>query len=208
LSENPLSPEQQNKLLEISKLKPEEQQVEFSNFIKTLNKEQIEFLKKQQMRCPFCSIGKKEIKSLIVYEDESVMGILDINPANKGHVILFPLEHVKTLMDLKDVNHIFSVAKKLNEAIIKGLDVKGTNILVSNGQIAGQVTPHFVIHIIPREEDDGLNFVWGAKKFSEDEMEEAAKLIRKNLSEEEVVEEKPDVGETANHIYKSIERIP
>ncbi len=97
--------------------------------------------------------------------------------------------------------HIFSVAKKINEAMIKGLKVKGTNIFVANGQVAGQLTPHFMIHIIPREEGDGINFVWGAKKISEDEMEETAKLISKNF-EEEIVEE------TEKEVYEAVERIP
>ena len=50
MSENPLSPEQQKKLLEISKLKPEEQQLKFSEFVKTLSEEQVEFLKNRMDR--------------------------------------------------------------------------------------------------------------------------------------------------------------
>lgn len=201
---NPLSPEQQKKLLEISKLSPDEQQKEWAVFAKTLSKEQIEFLQKGQSKCPFCSIGKKEIKSYIVYEDESVMGVLDINPANKGHVILFPLEHVENLVDVKEVDHIFSVAKKISEAMVKGLGVKGTNIFVANGQVAGQLVPHFVIHIIPRSEGDGVNFVWDAKKLTEGEMEEAAQAIKGNLVEE-IVEEPEEVDK---RVYKEIQRIP
>jgi histidine triad (HIT) family protein len=201
---NPLSEEQQKKLLEISKLEPEKQKLEWVEFSKTLSKEQIEFLQKSQTKCVFCSIVKKEVKGYVVYEDESVMGVLDINPANKGHVILFPLEHVESLTDLKDVDHIFSVAKKISNAMLKGLGVSGTNIFVANGQVAGQLVPHFVIHIIPRSEGDGVNFVWNAKKFSEEEMEEAAKLIKSNLGEEVVeVEEKK-----SKEVYNAIERIP
>lgn len=205
MSDNPLTDEQKKRLTEISKLGPEEQQKVLPDFLKTLSKEQVEFLQKQQSRCPFCSIVKKEIKTFIVYEDESVMAILDINPANKGHVLLFPLEHTETLMDLKDVDHIFRVAKKINDAVVKGLGVTGTNIFIANGQVAGQMTPHFMIHIIPRVEGDGVNFAWDAKKFSEGEMEEAAGLIKSNIKEEvvEAVEEK-DSGE----VYKLFERVP
>ena len=207
MKENPLTVEQQQKLLEISKLKPEEQQDEFNKFVKTLNNEQMEFLKKQRTRCPFCAISKKELKSFVVYEDESVMGVLDINPANKGHVLLFPLGHVETLLDLKEIEHIFSVAKKLNEAIVKGLNVKGTNIFIANGRVAGQLTPHFVIHIIPREENDGINFVWGAKKLSEEEMEQTRKLISSNVKEEIVEKEKVE-NFVNNNVYQEIKRIP
>lgn len=199
---NPLSKKQQEKLVEISKLNPEEQKKEWNEFVKTLDEEQIKFLQQSQTRCPFCTIAKKEVKSYVIYEDEDLMGVLDINPANKGHVILFPLEHVENLTDLKKVDHIFNVAKKINDAMIKGLGVSGTNILVSNGRVAGQLVPHFVIHIIPREEGDGINFAWNARKISEEEMDEAAKLIKSNLVEEVREVEKP------NEVYSGIERIP
>ncbi len=202
---SPLSEDQQKKLFEISKLEPEKQQEEFNNFLKTLNKEQIEFLKKQQGGgCPFCAIGKKQIKAFVVYEDELVMGVLDINPANKGHVILFPLEHAESLIDFKNAEHIFDVAKKINEAMIKGLGVKGTNILISNGGVAGQLVPHFAINIIPRSEDDGLSFMWQGKKFGEDEMEEVRKKISGNIKEEIVEEPEEEVKE----VYEAIERVP
>ncbi len=204
---SPLNEEQQKKLLEISKLSPEKQKEEWLKLLKTLNKEQIEFLKGQQQKCLFCGIAKKEIKSFIVYEDESVMAVLDINPANKGHVILFPLNHAETLQDLQDTNHIFDVAGKLNKAIIKGLGVKGTNVFIANGLVAGQMIPHFIIHIIPRFENDGVNFLWDAKKISEKEMEDTAKLIKNNVEEQTVETKKIELG-TSKVIYDQIDRLP
>ena len=201
--ENPLTEEQQKRLVEISKLDPESQKKEWNEFVKTLSKEQVEFLQKQQTRCPFCSIIKKEIKAYVVYEDENVMGVLDINPANKGHVILFPLEHCENLQDLKEVEHIFSVAKQISEAMVKGLQIKGTNILIANGMVAGQLVPHFAIHIIPRSEGDGINFMWNAKKISDEEMQDAAEKIKSNIGEEVV-----EVEEKAPEVYEEIERIP
>ena len=199
---NPLTEEQKKRLFEISKLSPDKQKEEWGKFVKTLNKEQIEFLNKQQEKCPFCAIVKKEIKAYVVYEDEDVMGVLDINPANKGHVLLFPLEHTETILDLKKIDHIFSVAKKLSESIMKGLGAKGMNILVSNGLAAGQLVPHFAINLIPRNENDGLSFMWKPKKFSEEEMEEVKNLIKKNITEEVIEIKGP------KEIYREIERVP
>lgn len=197
----PITEEQQKRLAEISKLEPEEQKQALNKFLKTLDKEQIEFLQKQQVKCPFCAIAKKEIRAFVVYEDNQTMGVLDINPANKGHVIIFPLVHTESLSELKN-EHIFGVARKINEAILKGLKVKGTNILVSNGAAAGQAVPHLAVHIIPRIEGDGLKFILNPKKISESEMEETKRAIITNIEKEEAEAEKSD------EVYKAIERIP
>ncbi len=203
---NPLTGEQQRKLLEISKLDPDKQKEELPKFLKTLNKEQIEFMKGQQNKCLFCSIANKEVKSYVVYEDREVMGVLDINPANKGHVLLFPLIHTETLFNLKETDHIFMVAKKINDTLIKKLGAKGTNIFIANGVVAGQLVQHFIVHIIPRFENDGINFSWEAKKVSEKEMEETAKVISAELKgADEIKEVKLDVSKG---VYEKIERIP
>lgn len=198
---NPLTEEQQKRLAAISRLEPEKQKQALNEFLSTLDKEQIEFLQKQQVKCPFCAIAKKEIKAFIVYEDNQTMGVLDINPANKGHVIIFPLVHAESFSELKS-EHIFSVARKINEAILKGLKAKGTNILISNGAVAGQAVPHFAVHIIPRADGDGLKFILNPKKISESEMEETKQLIIMNIEKEEIETGKSD------EVYKAIERVP
>ena len=38
--------------------------------------------------CIFCNIINKKSDSYIVYENELVMAILDIDPINEGHILL------------------------------------------------------------------------------------------------------------------------
>ena len=89
---DPLTKEQLDKINEISKLPADKQKEEFSKFLEELDEEQIEFLKQQQgkSQCLFCNISDGKISSYKIYEDDGVLGILDINPASKGHVIVFP----------------------------------------------------------------------------------------------------------------------
>ena len=47
-------------------------------------------------------------------------------------------------------------AKALSNAALRALKVQGTNIFVANGVSAGQKAPHFMVHIIPRKEGDGM----------------------------------------------------
>lgn len=126
--------------------------------LKGMSPEQIAELQKQN--CIFCHIISGRVQSKKVYEDDKSIAILDINPANPGHMLLIPKEHY-TIMPLvpEDVlGHMFMVAKALSTVCLKALQAKGTNIFVANGAIAGQKAPHFMIHVIPRQEKDGLNF--------------------------------------------------
>jgi histidine triad (HIT) family protein len=55
------------------------------------------------------------------------------------------------------------------------------NIIQNNGAIAGQTVMHFHLHLIPRFENDGLNFAWETKKFSNDELASLADAIKKEV---------------------------
>lgn len=110
--------------------------------------------------CIFCQIANGSVDSKKVYEDEKILAVLDIYPSNIGHILVLPKEHYSLMMQMSDsdVGHMFSVIKKLSNVVLKGLDVSGTNLYIANGAAAGQKAPHFMVHIIPRVENDGLNF--------------------------------------------------
>lgn len=49
-------------------------------------------------KCVFCMIINGNIPAKKVYEDQLVLGILDINPASKGHVIMIPKNTMEIFM--------------------------------------------------------------------------------------------------------------
>lgn len=110
--------------------------------------------------CIFCQIGKGAVDSKKIYEDDKLLAVLDIYPANKGHMLVIPKNHYSLMTQIPEdeIGHIFIVVKKLSNVILKGLDCEGTNVYVANGTLAGQKAPHVMVHIIPRYSDDGLNF--------------------------------------------------
>lgn len=118
-----------------------------------------EALAAQKANCPFCKMVSGEIPTKKVYEDDLVLAILDINPANKGHVLMMPKEHhyILPLVPPETFKHLFLQAKKLMHAMRKGLIVPGVTLFVANGAAAGQQSPHFLFHLIPREDGDGLD---------------------------------------------------
>lgn len=125
-----------------------------------LSPEQQQALDAQKVQCPFCKIVKGEIQSKKVYEDDKVLAILDINPATRGHLLVMPKEHYPIMPFIPpDIfDHLFAKTKLLSKAVKEGLLLFGDTIYVANGYAAGQQSSHFMLHIIPREEMDGLEF--------------------------------------------------
>jgi len=173
-------------LQEIGKLPLEKQKKKLEEFMKKLSPEQIEFLKRQQ--CLFCGIVDGRIKSKKIYEDESVIGILDINPANQGHALVFPKNHYGKLKEF-DISHLFKVVNVLDEKIKEVVKAEGTNVFVAEGEVAGQRFDHVVVHVIPRFRDDGVVFSWEGRKVSEKELDELSKEIKVEKIQEDKVEE-------------------
>jgi histidine triad (HIT) family protein len=196
-----LSEEQVNRLNEISKLPQEQQQVELQKFLSALSPEEMEFLKSQQkQQCLFCSIVEWQISQYRIYEDNNFIGILDINPASKGHVIIIPKKHYKFI---NEVEEDFSIPiKKIVNKVYEILQAD-TSIIIHNGTNAGQKLNHTSIHIIPRYKDDNIKLEWQSNKASEEELKELSqklKIEKEILKVEEKIEEIED--------YYEEERIP
>ncbi len=189
--DNPLSEEQIKRINEIAKLLPEKQQPELQKFLKTLSKEQIAFLQAQQQgpSCVFCSIAEGKVDSKRVYQDDNVLAVLDINPANLGHTLVFPRKHVEIIAQLNEDEqaHIFKVANKIAAVLFDTLKAEGTNIFVANGPAAGQNTPHALVHVIPRFKDDKLQLTWAGKKASEKDLENIKLKLEGKIKFEEKV---------------------
>ena len=139
--------------------------------IKQMSPEELkEFQKKQ---CIFCQVVAGKVQSKKIYEDENVVAILDINPANPGHVLLLTKDHYSIMPQVPDdeVAYVFMVAKALSNSMLRSIEAQGTNIVVANGVAAGQRAQHFIAHVIPRKDSDGINFILPQKTMDEKEIE-------------------------------------
>ncbi len=170
---------------ELEGLSEEEQQKKFQEIITTLSPEEREQLVGRQ-QCPFCLMVKGEIPVKKVYEDDTLLGILDIRPANKGHVLLFPKEHHRVMSTVPDqvIGELFKVANKLSTAIFETVGAQGTNIFVANGPAAGQTAPHMLVNIIPRFAKDNVSIGWNAQTIEDNELETLSENIRKKTPRE------------------------
>lgn len=143
-----------------------------------------EMADQQKQNCIFCHIVSGKVATKKVYEDDKCLAILDINPANPGHVLLLPKEHyaIMPLVPEDLIGHMFIVAKHISQAQLKALKAQGTTIMAANGMVAGQRAPHFMIHIIPRKEGDDVGFEYKTKPLSDSDQKALVMAIRKRAN--------------------------
>ncbi|CAH9074574.1 unnamed protein product [Cuscuta europaea] len=134
---------------------------------------------KQQNDCVFCKIVRGDAPALKVYEDDVCLCILDINPLSRGHSLIIPKLHFPNLEATPPyvVAEMFSKVPVIGNAVMKATGSDSFNLLVNNGEAAGQVIFHTHIHIIPRRARDCL---WASESLRRKELKldhEALQLV-------------------------------
>lgn len=113
--------------------------------------------------CVFCKIISGEFKSSRIYEDDALIAFMDIQPVNKGHLLIIPKKHVELIADLDNDTsaRMIMLANRINNALRKS-DVKleGINYFLADGESAGQEVFHTHLHLIPRFKGDGFGFIF------------------------------------------------
>lgn len=114
-----------------------------------------EVIKQQKEQCIFCKIVSGEIPSIKIYEDNLVLAIMDINPAAPGHILLMPKEHypIAPIIPQETFQHMIKIAKYIARAAKKVTHTKRASFFIANGGVAGQQSTHFMMHIIPRNNE-------------------------------------------------------
>lgn len=111
------------------------------------------------MDCIFCKIIKKEIPSLVVYEDNDIISIIPKEMEVYGHILILPKNHYVNLFDMPEdqLKKVVNVAQKLSLHLKETLDATGINLLHASGKDAGQSVGHFHLHIFPRFSNDNID---------------------------------------------------
>lgn len=129
--------------------------------------------------CIFCSIVNGEIPSGRIYEDDTVIAILDISQVTKGHTLVIPKQHTESFMscDAELMKHVMEVAQMLSVRIMERTHAAGMNILSNINEAAGQSVMHFHVHLIPRYSEQDACVI----RFDESapvDLDEVAALLR------------------------------
>lgn len=145
------------------------------------------------MDCPFCELidgddgaCKKGYPFLPIHETEHTLSFLSVDfPAHEdGHLLVIPKEHYKSLEDVPEsilsdlVNHVSLAAEVTRDSH------DACNILLNNGEAAGQYVMHVHFHIVPRDPDDDIEIEeWDKKDMPKKKFVELSKRLRKGFKE-------------------------
>jgi histidine triad (HIT) family protein len=101
--------------------------------------------------CVFCRIVRGEIEAEVVYDEDDVLAIEDINSKAPVHVLIIPRQHVANLEEigaLPDtvVKRLFEVASTVAEKL--SVRDEGYAVMINNGRDAGQEVFHLHLHVM------------------------------------------------------------
>ena len=107
----------------------------------------------KKMTCPFC----KKVEKRKLASNQYAFVIRDSYPVTKFHSLIIPKSHKKNYFDLtkEEMNSCYELLIAEKESL-KKLDssIKGFNIGINIGKVAGQTIDHAHIHLIPRRQGD------------------------------------------------------
>ena len=102
----------------------------------------------------FEMILDKEIESEIIYEDDDIFSIQDINPVSRIHLLIIPKKRINTINNLSDedtslVGKMIQVAKDLAKKF--EIDESGYRLIFNTNDDGGQTVYHIHLHLIGGE---------------------------------------------------------
>ena len=134
--------------------------------------------------CVFCAIAARQAEASVVYEDETVVAFMDLNPVTPGHLLVVPRVHAVGLEDLDGATsaHVWSVGHHMARALRRsGMRCEGINVLLCDGEVAFQTVFHFHLHVIPRYTGDGWTIVPEPMKRDRSHLDNDAQAIKDAL---------------------------
>jgi|TARA_B100001113_G_scaffold244751_1_gene201391 histidine triad (HIT) family protein len=102
----------------------------------------------------FQMILDKEIESEIIYEDDKIFSIKDINPAAKVHLLIIPKKRINTINDLQNedkdlIGSMVLVAKELARKY--EIEESGYRLVWNTNKDGGQTVYHIHLHLLGGE---------------------------------------------------------
>jgi len=112
--------------------------------------------------CLFCKIVAGEVPAQFVEQDERTVAFMDINPATRGHALVVPRAHSRSLLEVgpEDLQATILTAQRLARRASDRLGAAGVNVFNMCGAAAWQTVLHVHVHVIPRYDGDPLRLPW------------------------------------------------
>src|SRR5262245_27814334 len=102
--------------------------------------------------CDLC-VASREERWKIIEEDEHTLTVINPWQFEVGQCCVITRRHIATLLDLSDAEcaAVLVSAKRVAEALVRAYRPLGILTFQNNGVYSGQETPHFHLHVVPRQ---------------------------------------------------------
>jgi diadenosine tetraphosphate (Ap4A) HIT family hydrolase len=99
-------------------------------------------------------VAIREERWKIVEESEHALIVINPSQFEVGQCCVITRRHVATLLDLTDqeCGAVMVSARRLADAFVRTFRPLGILTFQNNGVFSGQETPHFHLHVVPRQE--------------------------------------------------------
>jgi histidine triad (HIT) family protein len=130
--------------------------------------------------CVFCDIVAGRGPADVVGENERALALMDINPANEGHVLVISRAHAEDIwnLDVEDGRDVWALAMRIAHGIRGGLAPDGMTLFQANRVAGWQDVFHFHLHLVPRWDGDDLIRPWTPSAAGRDHIASVAERIR------------------------------
>ena len=100
--------------------------------------------------CIFCKIIEGMIPSTKIFENENVLGFVDLHPQAKIHLLFVHKNHTANINEMSanptHLGHVFQGIAEYTKS--SGLDQSGFRVVTNLGKEAGQTVFHTHFHIV------------------------------------------------------------
>jgi len=101
--------------------------------------------------CLFCRIARGDVAANIAYRDDELVAFHDINPQAPIHLLVIPIRHIESLLQLQEGDHalvgrLYALAARL--ATDLGVAESGFRVIINTNRDAGQTVPHLHLHLM------------------------------------------------------------
>lgn len=123
----------------------------------------------------FTQIIERTVPAHIIYENDSAIAFLDINPVTKGHTLVIPKTEVEFVWDMgaSDYDELMDAVKLVANQL---RDKLGANFI--GQQIVGVDIPHAHVHLIPFDDVSEFKAESGSYRLADGELAEVAEMLK------------------------------
>ncbi len=130
----------------------------------------------------FGKILRGEIPSIKVFEDDTILVMMDIFPQSRGHTLVIPKAASRNLLDADPaaLSRATAYLPRLARAVKAATGADGVRLMQFNEAPAGQTVFHLHFHLIPVYEGQELGRHGGGKA-DDAELKDLARAIAAQL---------------------------